>query len=124
MSNIKTRRFATYSHPHVTKPEENHSPSETVPSKSLSLKEIIARDLVNMVTPADKSVPFFDDNFLIPEFGKMDLVDIDIWKDNLDAHLRDVNLTIKDEKAKRKASLEFNASAKGSDGNTIAVDPV
>lgn len=93
--------------------EHSEKPSETRVGKTLSLRELIQRDLVGMIkpSPAFNAQEFFDEHNFIPDFKSMDLVDIDLWKEALDAQLKEVNATIREEVKERKR-IEAEAKAK------------
>ncbi|AXH76433.1 MAG: hypothetical protein [Microviridae sp.] len=97
-----TKKFRTYFYKPETPKESNKLPSETKPSKSLSLKELIARDLKGLIEPSHSATPFYDEEFVVPDFKKMDIVDIEIWKQDLDNRVVEVKKEIEYEKAERK----------------------
>lgn len=101
--------------------ERNRLKSLTTEGKSLSLQEIIKRDQIQLVTPKNGAEPFYDDTIVIPDFKRMDLVEIDLWREALDKERDEVFKTIKREKAEREF-LAKEAADKAKQESAVSTD--
>lgn len=102
--NIMEKRFNTpYTyHPEQFVNEVFTMPSETKPSKSLSLREIINRDLHGMLTPSGDVQPWYNEEFEVPDFKRMDLEEIRQYKEFLSEQKKEIDKMVSDEIAERK----------------------
>jgi len=83
--------------------EENHSKSETTPSQSLSVREILQKHTYGTLEEI-QSEPFYSED--LPDLRFMDFGELENWKREAQQDVKDINAEFKRRKAEEAQQEE------------------
>lgn len=98
-----------------------------VSNKTLSLRQIIDRDLTGILSPASEAIPWYNEDQTIPDFKRMDLVDRDNYRSSLEQQRVELEETARNEKKeaarKRNEAKRARQEAAKKDGPNETNEP-
>lgn len=106
MSKSATPRYQTWSKLYAFPSTKFVGKSLTVSPKSLSLTELVKRNLGHLIEPSDpKRAPQYFGSVLMPDLSRMDIVDLRVYRDHVNDLISDAKAKI-DAEASAKADVE------------------
>lgn len=77
--------------------------SMTIPDQSMSVQEILLRHSRGLSVPGDGRVPQYFGDDVVPDLGRMDKIDLEMYRRNIAGEIVDLRNRLKDEQEKKKA---------------------